>query len=59
MRTLWPDRQSKVYLTFPYNLVDLAENLRFGNTGQALLPGKALLNGINILNFKYEDDLKI
>jgi hypothetical protein len=35
-------------------LVDLAENFLFGNTGQVtLLP--ALLSGIKIINFKYED----
>jgi hypothetical protein len=50
----------QVYLTIPTILVDLTENLWFGNTGHGtLLSGKALLNCINILNFKYEDDFKI
>jgi hypothetical protein len=40
-------------------MVDLAENLWFGNTVQGtLLPGKALHNGIKI-KFKYEDNLNI
>jgi hypothetical protein len=38
-----------VYLISPTILLDLAENLSFGNTGQgALLPGKALHNVIKI-----------
>jgi hypothetical protein len=44
----------------PTILLDLAENVWFGNTGKgALLPCKALHNVIKILNFKYEDVFKI
>jgi hypothetical protein len=41
-------------------LVDLAENLLLGNSGQVTsLHGKSLLRGIDMLNFKYEDDFQM
>jgi hypothetical protein len=52
--------KSSRLLTSPTKLVDLAENLWFGNTGHGtLLPGKALHNVNNISNYKDEDDFKI
>jgi hypothetical protein len=42
-------------------LVDLEENFQLvGNTDKGtLLPGKSLLKGINMFNFRYEDGSKI